>query len=72
MKLIPYWALGQLSLANLKTMMVMFPPAILATWAGVHLTRRIPEALFFRLVLTALAVVSVKLTWDGATGLYGG
>lgn len=70
-KLIPYWALGQLSLANLKTMAVLFPAAILATWAGVHLTRRIPETLFFRLVLSALAVVSVKLTWDGAVGVWG-
>jgi len=71
-KLIPYWALGQLSLANLKTMLVLFPPAIAATWIGVHLTRRLPEVLFFRLVMTALAVVSVKLTWDGATALLAG
>lgn len=70
-KLVPYWALGQLSLANLETMLILFPPAIAATFAGVHLTRRIPEKMFFRLVLTALAVVSVKLVWDGASGLIG-
>lgn len=68
-KLGPYWALGQLSLDNLTKMAVTFPPAVAATFLGVRLTRWISEAWFFRLVLTALALVSVKLVWDGARGL---
>lgn len=68
-KLVPYWALGQLSLDNLKSVLVLFPPAILATFAGVRLTRILRERLFFRLVLAALAVVSVKLVVDGVRGL---
>jgi len=68
-KLIPYWALGQLSLDHLKSVVVLFPAAILATFAGVRLTRILPERLFFRLILAALAVVSVKLVWDGVAGL---
>lgn len=68
-KLIPYWHLGQLSLGNLEKVLVLMPPAIAATFIGVRLTRWIPEALFFRLVLSALAVVSVKLVWDGLRGL---
>lgn len=68
-KLVPYWQLGQLSLDNLKTMAAMFPPAILATLLGVRLTRVVPEEWFFRLVLAALALVSVKLVVDGLRGL---
>ena len=68
-KLVPYWALGQLSFEALRSTAVLFPAAIAATFAGVHLTRRLSEALFFRLVLAALALVSVKLVWDGARGL---
>lgn len=68
-KLVPYWQLGQLSLDNLKTMSAMFPPAILATLLGVRLTRVVPEEWFFRLVLAALALISVKLVVDGLRGL---
>lgn len=68
-KLIPYWHLGQVSVANLETMALLFPPAILATLLGVKLTRIVPEEWFFRLVLLALALISVKLVIDGAGGL---
>jgi uncharacterized membrane protein YfcA len=63
-KLVPYWALGQLSLANLKTVAALFPFAIAATFAGVHLTRVIPQDLFYRLVISALFLVSLKLIYD--------
>jgi uncharacterized membrane protein YfcA len=67
-KLVPYWALGQLSLANLKTVAVLFPFAIAATFAGVRLTRIIPHDLFFRLVIGALFLVSLKLIYDAVAG----
>lgn len=69
-KLVPYWALGQLSLANLTKVLALFPPAIAATLIGVQLTRWIPEVIFFRLILATLAVVSVRLVYDGAIGLF--
>lgn len=68
-KLIPYWYLGQLSLANLEKIAVLVPAAVAATFVGVRLTRLIPERAFFRLVLAALALISVKLVWDGLHGL---
>lgn len=71
-KLIPYWQLGQLSLGNLESVLLLFPPAVLATFAGVRVTRVVPEKLFFRLVLAALALVSVKLVRDGLVGLFTG
>jgi uncharacterized membrane protein YfcA len=65
-KLVPYWALGQLSLANLKTVAALFPFAIAATFAGVRLTRIIPQDLFYRLVIGALFLVSLRLIYDAA------
>jgi uncharacterized membrane protein YfcA len=68
-KLIPYWALGQLTLDSVEQIAILIPPAVAATFLGVRLTRFIPEDLFFRFVMVALAVVSVKLSWDGLVGL---
>jgi uncharacterized protein len=70
-KLIPYYALGQLSLGNLKVAVLLFMPATLAVFAGVRLVKHMPEQLFFRLVTWALLLISVKLIWDGSTGLAG-
>lgn len=66
-KLVPYWALGQLSWSNLKTVAVLFPFAIAATFAGVKLTRIIPQDLFYRLIVGALFLVSLKLVYDALT-----
>ena len=65
-KLAPYWALGQLSAANLKVAAVLMVPASIAVLAGVQLVRIIPTALFFRFVTWALLAVSLKLLWDAA------
>ena len=68
-KLVPYYALGQLSLSNLKMAAVLSVPAAIAVFAGVRLVRVMPERLFFRLETWALLLISVKLIWDGARGL---
>lgn len=64
-KLIPYYALGQLNPANLKVAAVLLVPGILAVLAGVKLVRIMPERLFFRLVTWALFAISLKLIYDG-------
>ncbi|MCS0494891.1 sulfite exporter TauE/SafE family protein [Ancylobacter sp. MQZ15Z-1] len=71
MKLVPYWALGQLSIANLKIAGLLLPVAVMGTFAGVRLTRVLPEALFFRLVVAALFLLSLRLTYDGVTRIAG-
>lgn len=68
-KLVPYYALGQLSAANLRVAAVLALPAVVAVFVGVRLVKLMPEALFFRLVVWALLLISVKLIWDGVTGL---
>lgn len=68
-KLIPYWALGQFSAQNLHVAMLLMPVAAVAVFAGVWLVRVMPEKLFFRLVTWALLAISLKLIWDGVTGI---
>jgi hypothetical protein len=68
-KLVPYYALGQLNIGNLKVAAVLAVPAAIAVFAGVRLVRWLPERLFFRLVTWALLLISLKLIWDGVRGL---
>ncbi len=60
-KLLPYWQLGQLDLANLKISVLLMPIAVAGTFAGVWLVRVIPERTYFLLVHVALFVLSIKL-----------
>lgn len=65
-KLIPYWALGQLSPGNLKVAAVLMAPAAAAVFLGLWLVRRLPERLFFQVVTWALLAVSLRLLWQAA------
>lgn len=67
-KLVPYWALGQLSPANLAVAAWLAVPAALAVFAGVRLVRWLPEAAFFRIVTWALLLISARLLWQAAAG----
>lgn len=67
-KLIPYAALGQLSLANLTTAAVLMPVSLAAVWVGLRLVRIIPPALFYRLITWGLLAVSLRLIWQGVFG----
>jgi uncharacterized membrane protein YfcA len=40
-------------------------PAAAAVFAGLWLTRRLPERLFFQLVTWALLLISLRLIWQG-------
>jgi uncharacterized membrane protein YfcA len=63
-KLLPYWQLGQLDLANLKISLLLMPIAVAGTFVGVWLVRIIPQRTFFLLVHAALFVLSIKLVVD--------
>ncbi len=67
-KLVPYWALGQLSAETLRHAAILSVPAMAAVLAGVRLVRVLPERLFFRLVTWALLAVSLKHLADAALG----
>lgn len=63
-KLLPYWALGQLSFDSLKVAVILMLPASGAVFLGVWLVKLLPEKLFFQLVTWALLALSLKLMWS--------
>lgn len=70
-KLVPYWALGQVSPSSLQSSAFLIPAGILATFIGVRLVRIIPEREFFIVVQTGLLLVSLRLTYEGLSQILG-
>lgn len=67
-KLIPYFALGQLDTGNITTSLVLMPLAFVSTLLGIWLVKIVSQTQFYRIVYGALLLVSVKLIWDGLAG----
>jgi len=63
-KLLPYWALGQLSVHNLQATAWLMPIAVAGTFIGVRLVRVLPQRAYFAIVQTTLFLVSLKLIFD--------
>lgn len=70
-KVPPYIALGQFTRENLLTSLVMFPLAIVSTWAGVWLVRRVSGERFYDIVYVLLLLLGGKLVFAGARWLAG-
>lgn len=70
-KLIPYWALGQLSAENLHVSAWLALPAVAAVFIGAKLVRILPERTFFLMVTWALLIISLRLVWQGAAQALG-
>ncbi|MEL6573071.1 MAG: sulfite exporter TauE/SafE family protein [Pseudomonadota bacterium] len=68
-KLIPYYALGQITLANLQIAVWLVVPAVFGVFIGVKLVRHVPQKLFFQIVAWALFLISLRLIWSGTTGV---
>ncbi len=68
-KLVPYVWLGLFDTRNLLTSLALMPLAPLGILLGVWMMRRLSQALFYRIAYGMLALVGVKLLWDGARGL---
>jgi uncharacterized membrane protein YfcA len=71
LKLIPYSLLGQFSGENLLTSVLLSPLAPLGMWLGIWLHRRIDERLFYQSVYLMLALVGLKLLYDGLKPMIG-
>jgi uncharacterized membrane protein YfcA len=67
-KLPAYWSLGLMSFDNLHIAVWLLAPAAAAVYAGVWLVKVIPEGLFFKLVLWALLILSLRMIWASFTG----
>lgn len=61
----PYFALGQFSADNLLASATLFPLAIVATFGGVWLVRRVSAERFYNVVLLLTFLIGVKLSYDG-------
>ena len=72
MKVVPYIALGQFSSKGLGTTLVLMPLAIAANLFGFWLVRVTPQALFYKITLVIMAVISVELAREGILGIWRG
>jgi uncharacterized protein len=70
MKLVPYFFLGQLTVSNLTVGLILTPLAVVGVLVGVWLVRRISVKLFYQIAYVLVAVLAVKLVWDGALGVF--
>ena len=68
-KVPPYFLLGQSSRENLVVSAVLVPPAILSTFAGVWLVRRVSPDRFYAIILIITFAIDAKLTWDAIQAL---
>lgn len=70
-KLVPYAFLDMFPAANLTTSLVLVPAAILGTFAGVWLHKRVNDRLFYRFCYAFVFVTGAKLLFDGMRGMIG-
>ena len=64
-KIVPYFFLGQLSLTNILTSLLLVPLAPIGVQMGIWLAARVSDRVFYRLIYAMLFVTGVKLVWDG-------
>lgn len=64
-----FFALGQFTSQTLLTAAVLTPLAVLSTWLGVWVVRRMDGEVFYKVIYVLSIAVGVKLMWDGVTGL---
>ncbi|PZO72352.1 MAG: hypothetical protein DI629_20915, partial [Mesorhizobium amorphae] len=68
-KLVPYFLLGQFDATNLAASAVLMPLAPVFTLAGAWLVRRMRPEIFYPFTYLTVALVAVKLVWDGVAAL---
>lgn len=68
-KVVPYAALGQLDGRTLLSALVLLPPAALAVLIGAAVVRRMRAAVFYPFMIAMVALVGLRLVFDGVRGL---
>ena len=69
LKVPPYFLLGQFSRDNLLVSAWLIPVAVVSTFAGVWLVRRVSADRFYAIILALTFLVGVKLTYDAVLAL---
>lgn len=67
-KVVPYAALGQLDGRTLLSALVLLPPAALAVLTGAAVVRRMRPAVFYPFMIAMVALVGLRLVFDGMRG----
>ncbi|WP_245242970.1 sulfite exporter TauE/SafE family protein [Pararhodobacter sp. SW119] len=71
-KVAPYAALGFFDARTLLTAGVLLPVAVVAVLAGAAVVKRMRAEVFYPFMYATVALVGLRLVWDGAKGLIGG
>lgn len=69
-KLVPYFFLGQLNVANLSHAVILAPLAVAGVLIGVFLVRRISVKRFYQLTYWLVFLLALKLIYDGVQGVF--
>lgn len=64
-KVIPYFAIGELDTSNLTLSAALLPVALIATLAGARLVRLLKPAVFYPLMYVMVLLAGTKLLFDG-------
>ena len=68
-KVVPYAALGQLDTRTLVSAVLLLPVAAVAVLVGAALVRRMKPAVFYPFMIGMIALVGLRLVYDGLRGL---
>jgi len=69
LKVPPYFLLGEFSRENLIVSAWLIPVAVVSTFAGVWLVKRVPAGKFYGFILALTFLIGVKLTYDAVLAL---
>ena len=72
LKIGPFYALGQFTTTTLLTSAVLLPLALAFNQLGFWVVRRLPEKMFYRVIMVLMALVSLELFRSGITELMRG
>ncbi|MBR0558216.1 sulfite exporter TauE/SafE family protein [Ciceribacter sp. L1K23] len=64
-KVIPYFALGELDTENLTLSFFLLPVALVSTLAGAQLVKMMKPAIFYPFMYGMALIAGLKLLWDG-------
>ncbi|MBV9954221.1 MAG: sulfite exporter TauE/SafE family protein [Pseudolabrys sp.] len=71
-KVVPYAGLGLFTTRNLVTSLALLPLALAFNQLGFWVVRRLPEKMFFRILMVLMVLVSLELLRSGITDLLRG
>ena len=69
MRVVPYVALGGLTLDSLKISVALLPLAIATNFLGIWLVRRVPHETFYKIAYVLMLLISLELIRGGVMGI---